>query len=347
MAATGAEFNRCDWCQTEILPGAKKCPHCGEWQRGAASPPPVREAQIIDKGLVFWFKTLVTVTAIFAGFFLAVLGLDLKQSSDALQKARQAADLTRAEIEATAQKAGATDAMIQKLQTDVSTRADTFTKDLSRIAREAHGTSEQIRRELSDLIGDPLAEPEKGGFSLRSVADLVTKNQTDLAGLSERLDALERRLATSGETNSAPEAPPLSDTGLAELNARLSLLQTASEIDAPSGDGARRQFDVGLRLCATPTCDADDLGQIARVVYRFNQRWFAVPDVSVTDRRSNFAYSLRVWGSTTFAACIFAVGSPDRPIVRAGMMKLGDAPQRLGPDTALPAERCADLPSAG
>jgi hypothetical protein len=110
--------------------------------------------------------------------------------------------------------------------------------------------------------------------------------------------------------------------------------------------GARKSYDVTFSVCSSAgeSCNDNHLNDVSHVVYRFDKRWFSVPDVTAANEGSGFSYTVRVWGITSVGACIFIKGAPDDPIARAGRIVLGaDQPVFWGSETSDGANNCSDV----
>jgi polyhydroxyalkanoate synthesis regulator phasin len=201
--------------------------------------------------------------------------------------------------------------------------------------------SNQLQRQIEYITGRVRSfqseDPSHYGDNLKNQGEAIT-------ALQRQVSALQEKLAAVGGSGQATQAPVSRDE-LAELDRILRIKQTASKVEGTDATSARQSYDVSFSLCSfvDGACGDSHLSDVSHVVYRFDPRWFSVPDASVISAVTRFSYVLRVWGVTQVRACIFIRGLADRPIIRVGYMSLASAPAYWGPDPSANPDQCSGL----
>ena len=174
---------------------------------------------------------------------------------------------------------------------------------------------EKIRSELERLVGnDPSAQGEESDL------DTIT-----LPGLQARTDELDQRvsrieqelrdmraasievLSDSGvDQKSFVQIPsPLTPEEKRQIAGNIEVIQNAQHTQAPEGGKTSYQWRT-ITFTVEPKRQIDR--RIEKVVYVFDPKWWSDPRKVVVDAGNNFAYSVRVWGSTRVGVEVYVDG---------------------------------------
>jgi hypothetical protein len=345
----------CRWCGQPIEPSALRCYHCRTWQRDGADHEDVREAQILDKGIIYWGKFMVLLTTLFVGAVLAAGGFDIFHAREGAREAQMAARTAQGDAEMAAKSAKNEAERVsldaRKLLDDAKDKVDKLLDEwrakLAKLEQEVDKQKTQIEQQRADFQQQIEYITGRARSLDSSLFGDSLKNQGEaISELQRQITALQEKLAAVGGIGQAAQTP-LSSDELAELDRILRIEQTASKVAGSGATGTRQSYDVAFSLCSfvDGACGDNRLSEVSRVIYRFDPKWFSVSDVPVASAANRFSYTLRVWGVTRVRACIFIRGMPDRQIVRVGAMSLGYEPTYWGPDPSAKPDACLGLNS--
>ena len=307
----------CPACQEEIRPDAKKCPHC---QHVLDPDDPIFGAPVKSGSITLTIdSTLMRV----GGFLVMILGLF----------GIIAASFYGVSIDQARQRILEIQEDLQAKREDVVTAIADADRQIAELSQKRDEV-EQIRSELERLVGnDPSAQGEE------SDPDTIT-----LPGLQARTDELDQRVsrieqelrdmraasievlsATNVDQKSISQIPyPLTREEKQKIAKSIEVVQNAQNTQAPEGGKTSYSWRT-ITFTVEPKREIDR--RIEKVVYAFDPKWWSDPRKVVVDARNNFAYSVRVWGSTKVEIEVYVDGfrKPLRTEVRMmsgeGMMQ--------------------------
>ncbi|TIL33921.1 hypothetical protein [Mesorhizobium sp.] len=340
----------CRWCGQQIELSAQRCHHCKTWQRDGADREDVLEAQILDRGFLYWGKFVLGVAGLFALIALAAGGFDIYHASQQAKEAQLAARSAQSDAEESANAAKnqaertALDAdkllreageKVERLMADGKQKLEGLEKQINTQNKEIERQRADVQQQIEFITGR--ARSIESGDSLKNQGETISVLQRQVAALQEQL-------AKSGSTTQSGQTKN-DMVKVGQLNQILRVEQTAAKVTGLDAGGTRQSYDVTFRLCSfiDDSCGTQRLAEVFRVVYRFNERWFSVPDVSIVNVADQFKYTVRVWGVTKVSACIYLVDAPTVPIVRGALMNLSSEPRYWGLDPATTPSDCAGL----
>lgn len=353
----------CRWCSQPIDASAQRCYHCGTWQRDGADREAIREAQILDRGFLYWAKFVAGALSIVAVIALAVGGFDIYRSSQQAKEAQLSARSSQSEAQEAANTAKylaeRTSTEARQLLIDAREKVDNVLAEgkvkLDLLQKQIADQDTNIARQRADLqeqieFFTGRAQSVKSGDSLKNQGEAINALQGQIADLQRQIAAMQRQIDVIERAGPLGDAPPPVAQAKANMekvhdfNEFLRIEQTAVKVTTQT---SRQSYDVTFKLCSfiDGSCGADRLRDVFRVVYRFNKDWFSVPDVPVSNVANQFGYTVRVWGMTKVRACIFLSEAATVPIVRAAVMNLSGDPSYWGPDPSAKPSECAGLDS--
>jgi hypothetical protein len=340
----------CRWCGQQIELSAQRCHHCRTWQRDGADREDVREAQILDRGLLYWGKFVLSVAGLFVLIALAAGGFDIYHASQQAKEAQLAARSSQTDAEASANAAKNqaertaldADKLLREADEKIETLLAEGKEKLDGLEQQIKEQNKEIERQRADIqqqidFVTGRARSIESGDSLKNQGEAISVLQRQVAALQEQL-AKSTTIAQGGQTKNDM-------VKLDQLNQILRVEQTAATVKGLDAGGTRQSYDVTFRLCTfiNGACGTQRLPEVFRVVYRFNEKWFSVPDVPIVNVADQFKYTVRVWGVTKVSACIYLVDASTVPIVRGGLMNLSSETRYWGPDPATTPSDCAGL----
>jgi hypothetical protein len=170
----------CRWCGQQIEPSALRCHHCRTWQHDGADREEIREAQILDRGIIYWGKFLSALVLIAGGVFLAFGNVDVNRARQQVWEALVAARTSQADAERSSLEAG-------KMLEEGKAKLANLEKELDKQRKDVETQIEFITgraRSVQDY------DPSKFGDNLKNLGEAITVLQRQVASLQDRLLAV-------------------------------------------------------------------------------------------------------------------------------------------------------------
>ena len=121
-----------------------------------------------------------------------------------------------------------------------------------------------------------------------------------------RAASIEVLSATNVDQKSISQIPyPLTREEKQKIAKSIEVVQNAQNTQAPEGGKTSYSWRT-ITFTVEPKREIDR--RIEKVVYAFDPKWWSDPRKVVVDARNNFAYSVRVWGSTKVEIEVYVDG---------------------------------------
>ena len=335
-------MNTCPACSEEIKDDAKKCRHCHYLiepnDQIFAKHPPTKQINLtLDSNLIRFSGAVVTVLTVFVVIFIAIYGFDLRNASLELERYQKtnkemkgAIDQTlkaNEEMKKTSKEARKTYDQIladrKKLKEEFDKSKDELA-GLKKQAGEINAMKNSVEGDVRQL-SDNLKEQEKLsalfkmriGVLIERIGDPEAPNAQDKpentleTALEQskdnlvRLNELDKNLAEIRDQLVQGRVVALTETQKKDITKAIRVRQISEKSSVPRGrkDEGKDWHRLTFSVVVEPTNVGDIV--IEKVIYHFDKRWWKDPSKVRINRRDNFAYTTRVWGSTSIDVEVF------------------------------------------
>jgi hypothetical protein len=193
--------------------------------------------------------------------------------------------------------------------------------------------SEATLRQAQDQIAAALRQAQDVNLAIQQRLQSAGEIAPTSAAVPEVGSEVDQQRADEGEGATDGASCPAGNLVPRE-RARIAVRQSVRASAETTGD--RRLYDNTFRVEVQEgdTSEADGwtagclLAAVDRVVYSLNPRWFTPARNVRTDPADNFAYSVRVWGSTAIDIEVFLSGYQPRICIK-GYLKATEQPDLL------------------
>lgn len=289
---------KCRWCRQEIEETALRCHHCRTWQREGADREEVREAQILDKGIIYWGKFISAVLAAFVVIAIAAGGYDIYHAHQEAWEAQRAARESQDAAERSSR--------------DASRLLDDSTAALND-AKARAADAERSSRDASNLLNDAktrVADADKlltdGRAMLANLESEVQAHGAQIDQQHERLEEQARAIqdqytALSGQARDIVEDDELwSGDSLKNQGKLISVLQ--SQVARLQDRLAGVSIGEPSPQTKVEPLSAEELTELNRIL-AIEQTSSMVPEARSRSGRQGYDVTLR--------ACAFVNGECD------------------------------------
>jgi len=221
------------------------------------------------------------------------------------------------------------DSLATKLKV-ANTDADTLTDKLG-------GQNDEAERLLADLnsrkesADQMMARLQESIDKAQDLSARLEKTERDaarklasLAGYSERLNALQRRVQENLPSGGGETVEPSATVELSQPD--YDAIRIRQEVSTLGQKGSRTQrlltYSVFVKESETNKDSQEILNTIDKVIYKLNPKWFSKSEYVRNNLDDNFQFTVTVWGVTKVDVEIYIRGGDK--IVRTALMSLSE-----------------------